>query len=178
MFLKGIDLRLYRCKLDLQLASNIVGLGIVRLEIVGLKQVDSIQVDSIQVDPEQLYSECVAMVLIAKGYLLVYSILLLVGGLVGYAKAKSKISLFTGIGSAIVALIGFIISWSKVSLGLGIGAILGLALTIIFIQRYRKTQTFMPAGLLSILSVIAALISGLALLFGGTSAASIATLWL
>lgn len=99
--------------------------------------------------------------------LLIYAVLLLVGGMVGYAKAGSKISLFSGIGSGLLAAVGFGLSYSYPVVGLGLGVGLGLILTLVFIQRYRKTQAFMPAGMMSVLSGLAAVVTGLALLQPG-----------
>lgn len=100
--------------------------------------------------------------------LLLYSVLLLVGGVAGFLKGKSKVSLISGIGSGILALVGYWLSTTHPPLGLGIGIGVGLSLTVVFLIRFRKTGQFMPAGLLCGLSLIAAVISGLALLQPGT----------
>ncbi len=108
------------------------------------------------------------MLQIGQFSLLIYAGLLLVGGMVGYAKAGSKISLISGIGSSVLAVAGFGLSYPYPVLGLSLGLILGLILTLVFIQRYRKTQAFMPAGMMSVLSGLAAVVTGLALFQPGT----------
>ncbi len=104
------------------------------------------------------------MVAVAQVSLLIYAVLLVVGGLVGYIQAQSKVSLIAGLGSGMVASIIYGITLSQPAIGFSLGAILGLILTGVFIMRFRKTQTFMPAGFLSILSVAITVLSGLALI--------------
>lgn len=99
--------------------------------------------------------------------LLVYSLLLLFGGVLGFVKGKSTISLFSGLGSAVAAFIGFWLSQTNPAVGFGIGIGVGLSLTVVFLSRFRKTGKFMPSGLLSVVSILAALISGIALVQPG-----------
>lgn len=87
----------------------------------------------------------------ANTILWVYIGLLIVGGLMGFMKAGSKISLIT---SAIfaVALALFatrVLPWAP-------GAdILLLALLVVFAIRFAKGKKFMPAGLMIILTLAA-----------------------
>lgn len=99
--------------------------------------------------------------------LLVYSLLLGIGGVMGYVKGKSQVSLITGIASGLLAFLGYWLSLSRPALGLGLGIGLSLVLTVVFLIRLRKTGKIMPAGLLCGLSVAMAVISGLALLQPG-----------
>lgn len=99
--------------------------------------------------------------------LLIYGLLLGIGGVVGYAKGKSQISLIMGIGSGILALVGYWLSLTQPTVGFSLGIGLGIVLTIVFLIRFQKTGKVMPAGLLGGLSLVAALISGLALLQPG-----------
>lgn len=80
--------------------------------------------------------------------LCVYIVLLLAGGLMGFIKAGSKVSLITSAVSA--ALLGLCV-WSKMVYPAG-GII--LALNAVFTIRYNKTRKFMPAGLMVILSLV------------------------
>lgn len=99
--------------------------------------------------------------LAAQITLLVYGALLLVGGAIGYSKGKSSKSLIGGLVGAALSgvsygLLGVDPRWG---LGLGLGTtVLG---SIVFALRYRKTRTLMPAGLMFILSLGAAVLLGL-----------------
>ncbi len=81
----------------------------------------------------------------------IYIALLLVGGLMGFLKAGSKVSLITSVVFAIILALfpTHVIAWAP-------GAdILLLLLALVFVMRYVKTKKFMPAGLMIILSVAA-----------------------
>ncbi len=81
----------------------------------------------------------------------VYIGLLVVGGLVGFLKAGSKISLVTSIVFA-VALAVFasgVLAWT-----VGADLLLGILL-VVFVIRFAKGRKFMPAGLMIILTVAA-----------------------
>lgn len=95
----------------------------------------------------------------------VYIVLLLVGGLMGYLKAGSKVSLIMSATFAVLlALAGF------TGLTYGPQIVLGLlvALLVVFGARLYKTRKFMPAGLMVGLTVLA-LILHLVALRGTTS---------
>lgn len=97
----------------------------------------------------------------ANTILWIYIVLLVVGGVMGFLKAKSKVSLVTSIVFAI-------------ALSLCAGGILGgrytadvilALLVVVFVIRYVKTKKFMPAGFLVILTIVTLLVRFLA---GGT----------
>jgi len=85
---------------------------------------------------------------------LVYGLLVLAGGIMGYVKAKSLPSIIMGI------IFGVFIIWSSTIMYKGdpLGTYLSLAASLIlaafFAMRFRVTKKFMPAGLMIILSVI------------------------
>ncbi len=108
------------------------------------------------------------MQIIGQLGLLVYAGLLLVGGIVGYVKAQSKISLLSGIGSAVLIGVAYGLTRSNPGLGFGLATGVALALTIVFLIRFRKTQALMPAGLMSGLSLIMAALTGWVLLQPGS----------
>ncbi len=74
----------------------------------------------------------------------VYIVLLVLGGLMGFLKAKSKISL-------IMSLV-FAAALSLCQLGMvsvpNLPEILLFVLLLVFVMRYLKTRKFMPAGLM------------------------------
>ncbi len=86
----------------------------------------------------------------------VYAVLVAIGGLVGYLKAKSLPSL----------LMGFVSGLALAAAGYGIGThavwgrplamLLALFLLVFFSLRYAKSSppTFMPSGLMAVLSLL------------------------
>ena len=79
----------------------------------------------------------------------VYIALLIVGGVMGFVKAKSQVSLISSLVFA-VALGLFaagVVSWRA-----GADVLLALLL-VVFVIRYAKTKKFMPAGLMILLTV-------------------------
>lgn len=113
---------------------------------------------------ETLYAKARAGVKIMIGSVaaIVYGILSIVGGLLGYVKANSKVSLISGIisglvlvASGLVQLLGVIPenpgqSWVR---GIAIGVT--VILTIVFVVRFQKTRKWMPAGMMVVVGVAA-----------------------
>ncbi|ACB49787.1 UPF0136-containing protein [Crocosphaera subtropica ATCC 51142] len=84
---------------------------------------------------------------------LIYGILLLLGGIMGYVTAKSKPSLISGVLSGLLLLLSAFFQWQQISVGLILAQILTLILAIVFGIRFWKTRKFMPAGLMLGISV-------------------------
>ena len=85
----------------------------------------------------------------ANAIIWVYIVLLIIGGLMGFLKAGSKVSLIMSLIFA-VALALFatrIINWTP-----GPDILLALLL-IVFGMRYVKTKKFMPSGLMIVLTI-------------------------
>jgi uncharacterized membrane protein (UPF0136 family) len=81
----------------------------------------------------------------------VYIILLLVGGLIGFFKGKSQVSLvMSAVFAALLVLcaLGIIFKYYVADILLG-------ALLIVFAMRLAKTKKFMPAGLMLVATVVA-----------------------
>jgi uncharacterized membrane protein (UPF0136 family) len=88
--------------------------------------------------------------------LYVYGILLIVGGAMGYVKAKSVPSLVAGVVCGIIALLlGYYYTWHFAP-----HAALLLSLLLIFLmgRRYLNTRKAMPALLIVVLSLIVAIV--------------------
>lgn len=85
----------------------------------------------------------------ADTILWIYIVLLVAGGIAGFLKAGSKVSLATSLIFAV--LLGLfaagILPWA-----VGANVVLGVLL-IVFVIRFAKTKKFMPAGLLCLLTV-------------------------
>lgn len=82
--------------------------------------------------------------------LIVYLVLLVAGGLMGFIKAKSKASLIMSVTFAVLlALFEFALTGTAL-----ITNILLAFLLVFFAMRFVKGRKFMPAGLMTILTLI------------------------
>lgn len=89
----------------------------------------------------------------SKIVLWTYVALLVAGGLIGYLKAGSVVSIITSVAFAIpIALcaLGILPSWVA-------DALVGVLIAF-FVYRLVKTQKFMPAGMMAALSVVVLLL--------------------
>lgn len=87
--------------------------------------------------------------------ILLYALLVLAGGILGYVKARSKPSLISGVISGMALAIAWYISLQNPIVGFLLAALFALGLLIVFAIRFRKTNKFMPAGLMAVLSLVA-----------------------
>jgi uncharacterized membrane protein (UPF0136 family) len=109
---------------------------------------------------------------IAKYSVLILSVLMAVGGIMGFKKAKSKPSLIAGVGSAIGLAACFAFSLSNPSYGLVGAAIITAILEFVFGVRLAKTKKFMPAGMLVVVNGIVMTIVIVSLMIPTTCPAS------
>ena len=85
----------------------------------------------------------------------VFGSILVVGGVVGYVKSKSRPSLFMGCGSGVLALLFANYGLKGHDLiALFLLACEAVLLSAVFYTRFQKTKKFMPAGFLLVLSVV------------------------
>jgi uncharacterized membrane protein (UPF0136 family) len=90
---------------------------------------------------------------------LVYGILLIVGGVVGYTKARSKPSLYAGATSGVLAIIFSYLGFSgNELLALFLLAAESILLSAFFYMRYSSSKKFMPAGFMVIVSAVSLVI--------------------
>jgi uncharacterized membrane protein (UPF0136 family) len=77
-----------------------------------------------------------------------YGILAVGGGIMGYVKAKSKISLFAGVSCGILLIIAGILPLMGMNWGLILASVIATFLVITFISRLIKTRKIMPSALM------------------------------
>ncbi len=87
-----------------------------------------------------------------------YGILALVGGVMGYAKAKSKPSLISGIISSLLLFIAAAIALQGITIGPILARTVTGGLIVVFAIRLIKTGKFMPAGLMLAAGVCALIV--------------------
>lgn len=85
----------------------------------------------------------------------IYIVLLVVGGLIGFLKAKSKISLYMSCGFAAALVLCAIPNFLDAKFRSGLANVLMALLLVAFTMRLAKTKKFMPAGLMLIVTITA-----------------------
>ena len=90
----------------------------------------------------------------AKIYFIIFGLLTIVGGVIGYMKAGSTASLIAGSISGIALLIAAFLMPGNPALGLALAGLVSILLAGRFIPIFMQTGQAMPAGLMSALSVI------------------------
>jgi len=85
---------------------------------------------------------------LARNSLLILSVFVLIGGIIGYKQAKSKASLIAGVLSAVALGAAFAISLTNEQTGVIMGAVISTLLEVIFAIRLFKTKKFMPGGMM------------------------------
>lgn len=96
-----------------------------------------------------------------------FGLLVFVGGIIGFVKAKSRASLISGIGSAILlGIAASLVLSGSVRLGAGMGMFIALALIGRFFPAFMKTKKVMPAGLVVLLGAIVLVVGVLTVVQG------------
>ena len=90
----------------------------------------------------------------AKIYFIIFGLLTIVGGVIGYVKAGSTVSIIAGAISGIALIVAAFLLPTNVAVGLVIAGLVSIALAARFIPAFMKTGKMMPAGLMAILSAI------------------------
>jgi uncharacterized membrane protein (UPF0136 family) len=90
----------------------------------------------------------------AKIYFIIFGLLTIVGGVMGYVKAGSTASLIAGSISGILLVVAAFLMPNNLVIGLVLAAIVSILLAGRFLPAFLKTHQVMPAGLMSVLSVI------------------------
>lgn len=91
----------------------------------------------------------------ATKVLWVYIILLLVGGLIGFFKAKSKMSLITSAVFAAILVLTAVPNVFQPAFARGLTNVILALLLVVFAIRLAKTRKFMPSGLMLVVTMVA-----------------------
>ena len=87
-----------------------------------------------------------------KTVLWIYIVLLIGGGLMGFLKSKSQISLITSTVAAAILILSTMLNYQ---LGQQVADLVMAALLVVFAIRLAKTKKFMPSGMLLVVTVVA-----------------------
>ena len=83
---------------------------------------------------------------IARIVMVVYGVLMLVGGIGGFAVSHSSKSLIAGIVSAVLLGVAYAVSRQQPKLGFGIGVVVAASLIVVFIRRIQELLAKVPPG--------------------------------
>jgi uncharacterized membrane protein (UPF0136 family) len=90
----------------------------------------------------------------AKIYFIIFGLLTIAGGIIGYVKAGSVPSIIAGVITGILLIVAaFLLPEHRVA-GLATALIVSILLTVQFAPKFFRTGKVMPAGVMSVLSVI------------------------
>jgi len=91
----------------------------------------------------------------ASTVLWIYIVLLLIGGLIGFFKARSKVSLISSSVFAALLALTVLPSVFQPPFARGLANVILVALLVVFAVRLAKTKKFMPSGLMLVLTMLA-----------------------
>ena len=92
-------------------------------------------------------------------YFLIFGALTIIGGVIGYVKAQSVPSIVAGAITGVLLLIAGLILPQNRTAGLATSLIVSLLLAAQFVPKLIRTGKIMPAGVMSVLSVIGIVIA-------------------
>src|SRR2546430_6376283 len=95
----------------------------------------------------------------AKIYFFVFGVLTIAGGVVGYVKAGSVASIIAGLITGILLLVAAFLLPEHRAIGLATAFIISLLLAAQFAPKFLRTGRVMPAGMMSVLSVIGIIVA-------------------
>jgi uncharacterized membrane protein (UPF0136 family) len=95
----------------------------------------------------------------AKIYFIVFGVLTVAGGVVGYVKAGSVASIIAGSITGVLLLVAAFLLPEHRAIGLATAFIISLLLAAQFAPKFIRTGRAMPAGMMSILSVIGIIVA-------------------
>ncbi len=95
------------------------------------------------------------MFLPTKIYFLVFGLLTIAGGVLGYVKAGSTASIIAGSISGILLIVAALLLPTHAVVGLALGIVVSLLLAGKFLPGFFKSGKMMPDGMMAVLSAIA-----------------------
>jgi len=94
-----------------------------------------------------------------KLYFLVFGALTIVGGIIGYVKAGSLPSIIAGAITGVLLLVaGFLLPEHRAA-GIATAFVVSFVLAAQFVPKFIRTGKMLPAGMMSILSVIGLIVA-------------------
>ena len=94
------------------------------------------------------------MIDLTKIYYFIFGALTIGGGVMGFVKKGSVASIVAGGICGLLLIVAGVLLPEKAQAGLIVGAVISLALAGQFVPKFLATHAWMPAGMMSILSVI------------------------
>jgi uncharacterized membrane protein (UPF0136 family) len=91
---------------------------------------------------------------VTKVYFILFGVLTIAGGIVGYVKAGSVASIVAGSITGVLLLVAAFLLPEHRGVGLATALVVSLLLAAQFVPKFLQTGRMMPAGMMSILSVI------------------------
>lgn len=99
------------------------------------------------------------MIDLTRIYYFIFAALTIVGGVMGFVKAGSTASIVAGGISGVLIVIAALLLKTNLVVGLALGGVVALALAGRFAPAFISTGKFMPAGMMTILSAIAVVLT-------------------
>jgi uncharacterized membrane protein (UPF0136 family) len=96
---------------------------------------------------------------VAKIYFIVFALLTIIGGIMGYVSKGSVPSVVAGSISGIALIVAAFLLPGNYVAGLIIGLLVSVALAGRFVPAFVKSGQLMPAGMMSVLSVIGIIVA-------------------
>ena len=90
----------------------------------------------------------------AKIYFIIFGILTIAGGGVGYVKAGSVASIIAGCIAGVLLLLAAFLLPEHHAIGVSTALVVSLLLALQFVPKFLRTGKVMPAGMMAILSAI------------------------
>lgn len=85
----------------------------------------------------------------------IYGFIVLMGGLIGYFKAGSTVSVVMGSSSAALLFISAGLTYYGYQMGLTMLFFVSLALSLLFVYRFSCSGAWMPGGIMMVVSLVA-----------------------
>ena len=94
-----------------------------------------------------------------KIYFIIFGLLTIIGGVIGFVKAGSTASIIAGSISGILLFVAAFLLPQNLAVGLILAGVVSILLAGRFVPAFLKTGQAMPAGLMSVLSVLGVIVA-------------------